>query len=91
MCSDNSCKVTIIFPAAAYQHSLGNLEQAFFMVAIPEINHAVAPAGGKGAVVWVECDGVHGVRDVLVVLLSSVALRRDKVEGGVGGRPQLTE
>lgn len=84
VCSDNSSEVTLMSPAASYQHSLGNLEQPLFLFAIPDVNNAVAPAGRKGAVVWVECDGVHGVRDVLAILLSPVALHKERVEGGVG-------
>lgn len=38
-----------------------HLEQALLVGTIPYADHAIAAAGGKGAIGWVEGDGVDGV------------------------------
>eukprot|EP00951_Prasinocladus_malaysianus_P034415 scaffold347237_cov42-Prasinocladus_malaysianus.AAC.1 len=54
------------------------LVEALLVLAVPNIDDAIAAAGGKGAVRGVEGDCVYRVDCVLAVLLSPVALTAGK-------------
>lgn len=51
-----------------------HLEQPLLVVTIPNVDHAVAAAGGKGAVGGVEGDCMHRVDHITPLLIPAVAL-----------------
>jgi hypothetical protein len=83
-------------PRRAAPRRAAHLEQPLLVVPVPKVDHAVAPAGGKGAEEWVVRDGVDRVHRVPPALAAPVALRArsgrrltgfDRLVPGEGVRP----
>lgn len=58
-------------PSAAFTH----LEQPFLVVTIPDVNHTITTASGKGAKARVVCDSIHREHHINTILVAAVALQ----------------